>query len=261
MIQALLLAALWAAAQPDRQACPPGWSRVPTREHNEPFHCRRQMDPSTPFIEMTPNYRIPHCPQGYSPIKTPGELQRFRCVRDAPRPTGEPLVPPALTGKSNPKARQDGRLPSAAVLDYTPYQMSGVMAFDYPKDWHLTDAWRDEVPTVYIEYDTGRQGRQPTLVVTRYAKGQEGWVDLETAVAQEKEFQNSKELPSSRVAGLRARMTAVASESRAAYVDVGKEEYYVLSYSAPEDLFTVFEPAYKRLLASFRLSRRAAEAR
>ncbi len=255
----LVLAAL-ASAQTDFQACPPGWVRVPTRDRNEPFHCRRDMDPSTPFIEMTPNFKIPHCPQGFSPVRTPGELERYRCVMDSPKKTAEPDLSPVLVDKAPPKVDKGGG-PPPAVLEYLQYTMRDVLQFDYPKSWHLTDAWSDEVPTLYIEYDTGRQGKQPTLVITKYANGQEGWVDMETAIAQEKEFQNAKELAATKVGGLPARVTVVAKETRSVYVNAGKEAYYVISYTAPEDLFPSYEPAFRRLTDTFRLSRRLLDAR
>jgi hypothetical protein len=254
---ALSLSAPARAEMRERQPCPEGWVRVPTRDPNEPFHCRRQMDPSTPFIEMKANYKVAHCPQGFTPLATPGEMQRFRCVKDAPKNTGDPEAAPVLTAPERRDSRKEAGSAAPAVLEYTGYQMQGVMQFDTPKDWHLTDAWHDDVPTLYIEYDTGRQGKQPTLVITKYARGQEGWQDMDTAIAQEKEFQNSKEGAPTRVSGLPARATFVAKESRSVYVDAGKDEYYQLSYAASEDLFPVFEPAFKRLVSSFRLSRRA----
>jgi hypothetical protein len=246
-----------ASAMPDQQACPKGWVRVTTRDPNEPFHCRRQMDPSTPFIEMTPEYKVKRCPKGFRPIDTPGEMQRFRCVADDTKPSGDPDTLQIEGPKKQEKASSSASAP--AVLEYVRYTMPNIMQFEYPKGWQMTDGWSDEVPTLYIEYDTGRQGKQPTIVVTKYAQGQEGWVDLDTAVSQEKEYQNAKELPSIVVGGRPARVTTVERQSRSAYVAVAREEYYLLSYSGPEDLFSVYEPAFKRLTSTFRVSRRAAK--
>lgn len=251
------------AEMADRQACPAGWERVPTRNEDEPFHCRKEADPDEPFIEMTPDFKIAHCPPGSTPVETPGELQRFRCAADKPKPDADPDLAPVFQDAPPRGAKGGGKkdaLPAPA-LEYVERAMPGVMRFDYPKGWHLTDAWNDSVPTLYIEYDTGRDGKQPTLVITKYAKGQEGWVDLDTAVSQEKQFQNAKELKPTTIDGLPARLTTVDKESRAAYVGVDLEDYYVLSYTAPEDLFAAYEPAFRRLTASFRLSRKTLEER
>ena len=85
------------------------------------------------------------------------------------------------------------------------------------------------------------------------APRQAGYEALAEAIAKEKQYQGARETAAKRVAGLRARQTLVPGESRSAYADAGGGTYYVLTYSAPQELFKVFEPAFERLLSSARL--------
>lgn len=279
----LLLAAGPARAEnPDAQACPEGTERVATNRAYEPWKCVRKMDASTPFINMKPTFKMRTCPKGSHPVETPGlgTGKRYRCVMDGPGEMPDPDADPSLPGTpqrtaargSAPSQPASGNaLPAGAgapeqvyvppknlkqtPLEYTRYTVRGQFQVDFPKGWHVQDAWEDEVPTFYCEFDTGRQGKQLQLVITKVAKGQEAWVDMATAVARDKEWQNAAEGPASKVGGFPARETYVAKSSRTTYVAYDDFGYYSLSYSGPEDLFAIYEPTYRRMLQSFKLSK------
>lgn len=275
---ALLVAALAAcparAENPDAQACPEGTVRVATNRSYEPWKCVRQMDAATPFINMKPTFKMRKCPKGAHAVETPGlgAAKRYRCVMDGPGEMPEPDADPSLPGApqrtASAAAAPAPRAPSTpeqvyvppknlkqTPLEYTRYTVRGQFQVDFPKGWHVQDAWEDEVPTFYCEFDTGRQGKQLQLVITKLVKGQEAWVDMATAVARDKEWQNAAEGPASKVGGFPARETYVAKSSRTTYVAFDDHGYYSLSFSSPEDLFPIYEPTYRRMLQSFKLSK------
>lgn len=269
---ACLLAALSArAANDDQQGCPEGTVRVATNRVNEPFKCVRQMDPATPFINMRPTFKLRECPRGSHPVETPGlgSGRRYRCVMDGPGEMADPSADPALPGSVaparapaagiSPDAGRGGAPPRAdapsAPVSFTRYTVRTQFQVDFPKGWHVHDGWQDEVPTFYSELDTGRNGKQLQLVVSRVSRGQEGWVDLATAVSRDKEWQNADEAKPSRVAGFPARETFVAKSSRTTYVAYADDGYFTLSYSAPDDLFDLYLPAYRRMVTSFKVSK------
>ncbi|MBI5241412.1 MAG: hypothetical protein HY926_13145, partial [Elusimicrobia bacterium] len=130
----------------------------------------------------------------------------------------------------------------------------GEISFDFPKDWHLTDGWKDEPPTVYVVYDEGVAGKQVTMTITASEPGQPGYQSLELAILKEKEWQGAlPEKAEARVAGLRARFVGVPGSSRSAYLDRGGGRYLTLNYSAPAELYDELLPAFQRLLKSLRL--------
>ncbi len=246
----------------DVQSCPEGTTAVPTDSVYEPFHCVKDMNKTSPFIRLTPLYKTRACPKGSHPVDTPGlgQEKRYRCVMDGKKDEPDPEVAPVL-----PQERRAGKPASVvskpsgfnAPRDYTRYTVHGQFQVEAPKAWHVSDGWDDEVPTFYVELDTGRQGKQVTLVVSKCWKGQEGYLPLEDAVAREKEWQNAVELSPGKVGTFPARFTAIAKNARTAYVASSDDSYYTLSYSAPDDLFGTFEPAYRRLLDSFRIAKTA----
>lgn len=270
MKTAAALAFLWALARPagaqdnftpkDAQACPAGTVRVATDSPYEPFHCVKQLDADTPFIPLTPLSQTRSCPRGSHAVDTPGlgDQHRYRCVMDraadAEPQAGSVLSGAALLGASAPA----GKAATSAFRtprDYTRYDVHGQFELDAPAGWHVDDGWQDPEPTFYLELDTGRQGRQVSLVVSKSWKGQDDFLDLGDAVRREEQWQNAVELAPGRVAGLPARFTAIAKTARTAYVSTGDDSYYTISYTAPDDLFATFEPAYRRLLHSFRVSK------
>ncbi|MBI5629392.1 MAG: hypothetical protein HY921_00755 [Elusimicrobia bacterium] len=213
--------------------CPRGSTRMVTDDPLEPFRC-------------VPDEELPDAGKPYFP-----KMGSFKSLPVAPklRPSLEPSVAaplPARTKRAGAHAAQ--------ALKYERYQISE-LSFDYPRGWSMTDGWDDELPTLYIQHDTGAQGRQVVLTISRAQIGQYGYLDLDTAVAKERRWQKAREGQRGRAAGLPARFTMVSGQSRSAYLDAGEGRYYILSYSAPEALFETFEPAFDRMLSSLRLAR------
>ncbi|MBI3554416.1 MAG: hypothetical protein HY077_18115 [Elusimicrobia bacterium] len=257
---AALAAVAWAQPNKSPEDCPAGYERVPTTTGVEPFHCKpRGIQP--PFIELKPNYKMKlRCPKGFEAVATPGETSRYRCAPAKPPDSADPMLAPVLGAPKTPGAKTQAAAPPSSFVapsDYLRYTVKGHMQFEYPRDWHLVNGWSDEVPTIYIEFDTGRQGRQVTMVLSRITRAQADFEDVESAIAREKEYQNSAETAKGRVGSFPARFTALADASRTAYVLVGDDDYFTLSYGAPDDLFKTFEPVYKRLLRSFKVAKRA----
>lgn len=243
----------------DVQACPAGTVPVATNSPYEPFHCVKQLDANTPFVPLTPLYQTRSCPQGTHAVDTPGlgAAKRYRCVMDK-KEDADPSAQSVLS-------HLDSQAPAAGAAaapagfrtprEYTRYTVHGQFQLEAPTGWHTDDGWDDEDPTFYVEFDTGRQGRQVTLVVAKNWKGQEDYLDLGDAVRREEQWQNAVEISPGRVGGFPARFTAIAKSARTAYVSTGDDSYYTISYTAPDDLFSTFEPAYRRLLNSFRVSK------
>ena len=246
----------------DALECPKGTRRVATNMRVEPFKCvsdAEALRAGQPFIPMTPSFKIgPKCPKGFQAEPTPGQLSRFRCVLK--KSLGGPSEPDALTPTGEPPAKE--KAPPAAggfraPSRYARYEVKGTLQFEHPLGWHIEDGWADEVPTVYVEYDTQRQGRQVTLVISKIARGQVGFEEMDTAITKEIEYQNSVDAGSGRVGGFPARFTRLASQTRTAYVRISENSYYTATYSAPDDLFKTFEPVFERLLSSLRFARQS----
>lgn len=249
-------AALPSLAGTADDSCPPGTSRLATDDPLEPFRCVAAGEEARPFLPKMGSFRSPpQCPKGTVPVATPGQIQRYRCAAK-PRSVEEPELAPKPARETSPRLAARGASPLESSGGFQRYDVRGEFEVDYPKGWHVTDGWKDEIPTLYFELDTGRQGKQVTLVVSKIVKGQYGYLDLETAIAKEKEWQNAVEKPVEKIGGLPARLLSVSHESLSGYVRLGPDAYYTLTYSAPEDLFETFEPAYQRMLDSFRTLRR-----
>jgi hypothetical protein len=238
--------------------CPEGQVRVPTDNPVEPFHCKPQNEANPPFVKMTPKFKILRCPKGFEAQETPGEQTRSRCV-PVKRADAEPdLAPVLVPGKKPAGAKAKTAAPGDFPLpvEYLRYTIKDQIQFEYPGEWHVVNGWSDEVPSIYIEFDTGRQGRQVTLAISKLVNGQNGWTDAESAMAQEKQMQNADETGHGRVGGFPAKFTAVAGATKTAYILVSFDEYYTLNYSAPEDLFNRFAPVYDRLLRTFKIAKK-----
>lgn len=231
-----------ASAAADPIECPKGTHRTMTDNPYDPFRCatpaqEREADAKKQFGGFKEE---PKCPQGTRPVATPGGLQAYRCVSARPR-SGEPEVP----------ALHAGPAPSP-LQSYRRYAVESELAVDIPKTWHVTDGWRDEVPTLYLELATGKEGRQVTMVVSKIAVGQPDFMNMGAAIKKEKEWQKAKDGGRGKVGGLPARFTYVPKESRTAYVKRDAGTYYTIAYSAPASSYDVYKPAYDRLLKSFR---------
>lgn len=251
--------------------CPSGAIRMATDDPYEPFRCVAPGAESRPYLKKLDGFKIkPKCPKGFAPRLTPGSLQRYRCVAEE-RPAEDPDIAPVVEApapQATPgvNAFPEGqpfpvpavRRAPAKLGEYARYAAPGSMRVDYPKGWRVNDAWHDEVPSVYFELDTGRDGRQVILTVAKYERSQTAYFDMDTAHAKEIEWRNAADGGRGSVGGCPARFAFVEKDSRSAFVEADKDgTYYVLSYSAPEDLFKEYEPAWDRLLKSFRLLRPA----
>ncbi len=252
----LLLAALaFSQIQGTPEECPAGSERIPTGNTLEPFHCKPFGSGQPPVLQMTPNFLKPHCPKGFEPEQSPGEKFRYRCI-PVKRQDAEPELAPVLETTAPAKQKKkEAPTNFTAPVEYLRYTIKDQLQFDYPKDWKMINGWQDEVPTLYIEFDTGRQGKQVTVVVSKLTPVEPGYEDMDAAIEHEKEYQNAADAGSGRIAGFPARVTALANSSKTAYVRLGADDYLTLSYSAPEDLYKTFEPVYKRLLQSFKIAK------
>jgi len=264
-----------------RGVCPPGHAPIPTSDPGKDYECEKA---GSRFMSG------PGCPKGTRPVPTPGGIAPFKCVTGQTQ-GGEPRVEPRFgtrraaeppTEASPPKPRggvcPKGHkavqvenpfepvqcLPEEAPArkppgpkDFQRYRIPGEVSFDIPRGWHLTDAWQDEVPSVLVMLDLGRDGRPVSLSVTRHEPGAPGFIDRETQVWREKEWQGAREEGRASVGGLSAVHLSVPGHSRSALAADGPA-YYVLAYSAPEDLFSRYEVAYSRLLATFKVQRKPA---
>ena len=248
-------------AQPNQppEDCPSGFERVTTNNPNEPFHCKQMQLSQPSFIPMIPKHKLKvSCPPGYEAKRTPGELERWRCIPtrrpDSVDPDLAPvLLPPSKAGQSSAEKTTQAPEGFSAPADYERYTIKDQVQFDYPQDWHLVEGWHDEVPTLYFEYDTGRQGKQIALVISRITKDQAAFEDMDSAIAHEKEYQNSADAGKGTVGTFPAKFTKLANTSRTAYVKISNTDYFTINYSAPEDLFKTYLPVYQRLLKSFKI--------
>lgn len=253
---ALFLAA--AQGQPTPEDCPPGTERVPTNNPIEPFHCKPRDSLQPSFIPMIPKHKLKiSCPPGTQAVRTPGQLERWRCVRGAAPESADPEVAPVLPDVKGeaPAAAKKPASAFAVPKDYSVYTIKGQVQLEYPTAWHMIEGWSDDVPTLYIEFDTGRQGKQVTMVVSKINRAQASFEDMDEAIAHEKEFQNAADAGGGSVGTFPAKFTKLADTSRTAYVLFDQNEYYTLSYSAPEDLFKTFLPVYQHLLKTFKIGK------
>ncbi|MBI4424097.1 MAG: hypothetical protein HY554_10245 [Elusimicrobia bacterium] len=218
----------------------------------------------------------PRCPKGFEPSFGEGPGRRFRCVA-APRPVEKPApqAPAASSAPEDGAAKGRGCPPGTRRLKtenpfepvrciaaseasppvlkpdrYRSYEVPGELRLDYPADWHLTDAWKDDVPSLYIQLDTRRDGKPVTLTVSRFRAKRRGYQDIETMMRQESEWHGAKEGGKGAVGGLPARFLEVPNQTRLAYLRTA-DGHIVIGYSAPEEFFRSYAPAYARLLKTF----------
>jgi hypothetical protein len=202
-------------------------------------HARAADGPFMPRRSTQP----PHCPQGFRVVETGGPL-KFRCVAERAGSVDRVLA--------SPEPAEAREAPAAAgPSDYQTFLSANLKA-DVPRGWARTDAWNDEVPTLFLELGERRKGKPVSMTVSRFSPEQREYEPLDAALAKEREYQGSRETRGRKVGGLQARHTVVPGENRSAYVDAGAGVYYVLTYSAPNELFKAWEPAFDRLLSSAR---------
>jgi hypothetical protein len=254
--------------------CPEGTERIHTDNPYEPFQCapKGQRKRGGLAAAVGPSgFKVKlRCPSGSRPVLTPSALQPYRCVMSS-RTAAEPDLTPDLDAQgrarswdARPEPAAAGRSPGPrqgagrlGEKSFTRYSIPGEISFEFPRDWHLNDAWKDEPPTVYVVYDEGGGGKQVAMTMTAAEPGQTGYQSMNLAILKEKEWQNAAlEKEEGRVAGLRTKFVAVPGASRSAYVDRGGGRYLTLTYSAPGELYAIYLPAFQRLLKSLRLTPR-----
>ncbi|MBI5244365.1 MAG: hypothetical protein HY922_11915 [Elusimicrobia bacterium] len=253
-----------------RGACPPGHRPIPASEASREYDCEK----------IEPGFAAgPQCPRGYRPLPTPNQMRAFRCERDLsqseepaaaldfgasastqPRIPKPVRCPPGAERRAteNPfepvecvdKAKAAPKVPGNA--DYRRYRLPGELSFDYPKDWHLSDAWRDETPSIYLQLDLLRDGRPVTLSITRQRQGASGYVDMKTAIWREKDWHGAMEEARTDVDGRPSAHLGVQKESKTVFIRLS-DSYLALSYGAPSDLFDRYLPVYDRLLKTFKI--------
>jgi hypothetical protein len=189
-----------------------------------------------PFLDLRSSKTM-NCPAGTHPVEG-GGARGARCAMDR---EASSLLPAPSRGASV----------EAPPMGFQSVETAGLRAL-FPKGWHVTDDWNDDVPTLSVEHDV-RRGKPVTLMVSRLDPGKASYEAVDAAIAQEREFHGAVEGPARRVAGRPARQISVAGLSRSVYVDVGGGSYLLFVYSAPAEDFRTFESAFERLLTSARL--------
>lgn len=166
----------------------------------------------------------PRCPRGSLPVSG-DSLQPYRCVR-AP---GE----------------------GSYIRHSIPHEMS----FEYPKVFRVQDAWKEEVPTVYLTLDDGSPGKPVTITATKYAHNQPTYQRLDSAITRDIEWQHAQDAGVLDVAGIVSRVTSVPRDTRSVYVPLSADEYYSFVLSAPAETFDAYLPTFQHLLKSLSLMR------
>ena len=180
------------------------------------FHQRLGCPPGSKQVRL-PGQSSLHCvmEQGSSTDQNTQNDQSAQAPFSAFAPVRGPISEPAAT---------PGAAASSRPAGYEHIMRPGIEA-DLPRNWHLTDAWKDDVPTLYLEAETGREGKQVTMVVSRIARGQDGYLDMSSAISREKQLRSAKDGRRLTVGGLPARTTYVSRESQTVYVSAGGGTY------------------------------------
>ena len=284
----LLVPAARAAETPGE--CPKGMHRVATDNPFQPFDCVQE-DVKKGFSAVTgpKGFKVrPKCPRGTRAAASNDGLQRYRCVRVLAGETDPDLAPiasdeeaPALeAGQVNddPLTRgcppgkrkvrtnnllnpfqcvaQSSRIKTISEDAYRRYSVPAELSFEYPRMLQPRDGWKDEVPTLSFTLDDGSPGKPVMITITKVEPSQPTFVDLESAVAKDKEWQSAKDGGSVPVAGVKARVTFVSGESKTAYVPLPADAYYAVVYSAPVESYDLYLGAFNRLLKTMKIVRR-----
>lgn len=213
------------------------------------------------------------CPEGFEPVFTKGSKKGLRCVK-AGRPEadsvggGAPAAAAKRHGTCPPGTQrmktenpfepvrcapaEEAGLPPVKDVAAKRFEVPGELRLEHPENWRLTDAWKDDVPSLYIQLDLARDGKPVVMTVLKYRRNGKVYVDMDASIRQELDWRAAREGGKGVVAGLPARFIEVPRESKLAYLRTG-DGYYVLGYSAPEDLYAVYAPVFARLLKSLRI--------
>ncbi|MFI5363718.1 MAG: hypothetical protein ACHQ49_17295 [Elusimicrobiota bacterium] len=177
----------------------------------------------------------PLCPRGTHPVvETANTLQAYRCV------PGEAAAPDSAARA--PDAASDGR-----------FSIPRQISFAYPKTFRIQNAWKEDVPTLYLQIDDAVAGRPVTITVTRWSKGQSDYQDLDAAIARDVDWGGAKDLGVQLIGRARARVTGIPGDTRSVYLPASKESYYSFVYSAPAASFASHLPEFSGLLKSLKL--------
>lgn len=294
MRRAALLLALFAAApaaraQAEAAECPPGTHRIATQDPYRPFRCVKD-EPKRGFGSVTgpQGFKFrPKCPHGTRPVATGNGLQPYKCVRASAGESDPELVPLRAEGVEAPedeaapedpmtrgcppgkrKVRtndplrpfqcvvQASRAAKLSDSDYRRYTVPAELSFDYPKAFAPRDSWKDEVPTITFTLDDGSPGKPVTLSIARIEPGQPTYADLDAAIAKDRDWLNAQDGGTVMAAGVKARLTFVAGETRSAYVPLAGGAYYAVTYSAPVESYESYLAAFNRLLKTLRVVRK-----
>lgn len=288
----LLLAALGvsAAAYETTTECPPGTHRVATESVNNPFKCvkdKSEKDKGFGAVVGPKGFSVrPRCPRGTRPVAG-DSIQPYRCVRVAAGETDPDLAPlrgdddaPAATaaeGEDDPMTRgcprgkrkvrttdplnpyqcvvQATRVTSTGEDSYVKFSIPHEMTLEYPRTFRAQDAWKEEVPTLYLTLDDGSLGKPVSITATKYEARQPTYQELDSAIARDIEWQRAHDGGVVPVAGLKARLTYVPGDTRTVYVPLSQDSYYAFVYSAPAETFDNYLPTFQHLLKSLRLIR------
>lgn len=249
-----------------RGICPPGHRAIPTSDPSKDYDCER----------VKPGFLSgPRCPKGTRPVPTPGELRPFRCLPRKKGLDGRRRRPgKRQSDRASRSPDKKGRCPKGMkkiqVEDpfepfqcvprnsgpkrlgrYKRYRIRKTLSFEYPLSWHITNAWKDEVPSIYMLLDTGR-GKPVSMTISRQDRSNPSFQEMEEMMRREKEWRGARSSGYGNVGGLRAVYLNVPNESDVAFVPSG-DGYFVISYSAPAEYYGRYAAAYHRLLDSFRL--------
>ena len=257
---AALLAAAPARANEEPIDCPSGTYRVSTDNPYEPFRCASAEDGNK---KLFGTMRL-RCPRGTRPAAETGvTLQPYRCVPVSSDPQDPELAPMRGDGAAPPAADGVKKLmtklppPRSRALDANSYGRFSIprqIAFEYPAAFRVQDAWKEEVPTLYLKIDDAAAGKPVTITITRYTVGQSAYQEMSAAIGHDVEWQGAKEGAAQLIGRARARVTDIPGDTRSVYLPVSKESYYSFVYSAPADAYDHYLPAFSRLLKSLKLA-------
>lgn len=281
-VAALVLARAAAASEPID--CPPGTHRISTSDPYRPFKCVKEEKKDRGFgaVTGTQGFKFrPRCPRGTRAVATDNALQPYKCVRGEGSPgepelepmtgSGEAPEPPRPTdgcpaGKTKVRTNdplqpfqcvvQASRLKRLREESFRRYTLPGEASFDYPREFAPLDSWREDPPTLSFTLDDGSPGKPVTLTLTKYAPSQPSYQTLDDAVAKDKDWQNAKDGGTVLSAGVKARVTFVAGESKTAYIPLSDGSYYSLVYSAPVEAYENYLDAFNRVLKTLRVVRK-----
>jgi hypothetical protein len=286
----MLTAPVRAGSEPAE--CPAGTHRIATDNPYEPFKCVTADDDKKKGFDAVVGPKgfssRPRCPHGTRAVASPeGSLQPYRCVRatagdtdpeltplrgddDAPPPDATQVEEDPMTRGCAPGRRKvrttDPLHPYQCVVQasrshtieegsFTRYSISHELSFEYPRQFRVRDAWKEDVPTLYLKLDDNAAGKPVTITITRYEQSQSTFQEMDAAIARDIEWQGAKDGGVAPLAGGPSRSTYVPGDSRSVYLPTSKQSYYAFVYSASADAYENYLPAFNRLLKTLRLDR------